>query len=330
MVQGKRADVSSQLDVERMIVDYLSCEATQAIFQDYGSQCGSKLGAFDEGDKTELAMQNVEAFTAIFKQNFPQEKLEGKGSFRVKLLQLTILLSQRVAPGLIDMEDGLNCLESLKTSHSRRRSHFVQGKAASPLGRTFLAQLPVGVEFRAHHIETLRENGATEIDPPLLRLLSLFCKLSMYRGALDNSSPSLVRDWMNLAGQLMLQSCLELILVHGVTDAERLREAFSWSWKTDGCSDESSSQLRREVSEWEHIRAGWAGVLSPPSKSIPLAHHLLQVASTYSLATFERDFMTFLENLHDSGSAPHLSQLDSSHVQGLSGAQLRQLLRSRA
>lgn len=161
-------------------------------------------------------------------------------------------------------DDIASSLEALRTSHSKRRTHFAQSKSTScPISRSQLAQLPLGVEYRAHHIDVLRNNGSTEVDPTLASLVPLLCKLSAYRGALDGNSASTIRDFMNCVGQLMLQAALEMLLVHGISDADVLRGIFSWTWKSDGSSDEvQPPSYDREVSEWEKIKAGWAGLVS--------------------------------------------------------------------
>jgi hypothetical protein len=199
-------------------------------------------------------------------------------------------------PDIVD-SDITSSLEALRTSHGKRRSHFTQSKSSScPLSRSQLAQLPLGIEYRAHHIQVLRDNGSTEVDPALAKLVPLLCKLSAYRGAMDSNSTSTVRDWMNCVGQLMLQAALEMLLVHGISEADVLREIFSWTWKADSNVDEMyPNQHEREVSEWDKIKAGWAGVvciaLLPRDDSILTFHssrrhqnlHHLHITSYKSL-----------------------------------------------
>lgn len=326
MCHGRRADGVTQADVEKMIMDYFSYEGNKAVLEEHDSRKrASKRISFVEGASSETAMENVKSFVSIFNQHFPGEKLDSKASFRVKLLQLNILFSHRAHSGF--PVDAAISLESLKTSHGRRRSHFVQSRASCPLSRSFLGQLPVGIEYRSHYVELLRQNNIS-IEPPLLKLLPLFCKLSAYRGALESNSSSITKDWMNLAGQFMMQACLEILLVHGTSDADLLKEAFSWSWKSDGNVDEMfANQSQREIAEWERIRAGWAGVLTPSSKQVPLAHHLIQIAAAYPVQSFERDLMNFLQTLHDGVSLPRLLQVEDGQIDGLTAAQSIELLK---
>jgi len=326
MGHGRRADGVTQSDVEKMIMDYFAYEGNKAVLEDHDyHRRSSKRISFVETGKTEAAMENIKSFASIFNQHFPGEKLDSKASFRVKLLQLNILFSHRAYPGF--PVDAAVSLETLKTSHSRRRSHFVQSRASCPLSRTWLGQLPVGIEYRSHYVELLRQNNIN-IEPPLLKLLPLFCKLSAYRGALESNSSSITKNWMNLAGQFMMQACLEILLVHGTSDADLLREAFSWSWKSDGNVDEVfANQGEREMAEWERIRTAWAGVLTPGSKQVPLAHHLIQVAAAYPVHTLESDLTNFLQTLHDAGSLPRLLQVEDGQIDGLTAAQSIQLLK---
>jgi hypothetical protein len=284
------------MEVEKLIVDYLTYEATAAVFNEYASSHASANNVESAIDNAECMsynsiltfyvlldclmramrsrpalrnytnMHNI-AWSSIFRQHFPAEKLDSKASFRAKLLHLTVLTSQRTMPDIVD-SDITVALEALRTSHGKRRSHFTQSKSSTcPLSRSQLAQLPIGVEYRAHHIEVLRDNGSTHVDPPLARLLPLLCKLAAYRGAMDTNSTTIIRDWMNCVGQLMLQAAIEMLLVHGIAEADVLREIFSWSWKADNNVDEMHPhQHEREVSEWEKIKAGWAGLVSLQSE----------------------------------------------------------------
>jgi hypothetical protein len=252
------------------------------------------------------------------------------------------MFAQRAVPGV--PSDCLPFLESLRTSHGRRTSHLSPTKCSNPLGKAQISQLPIGVEFRAHYIETLRKQGCSEISPSLMELQPLFFKLSTYRNALDANASNLRRDWMNLAGQFMFQTALEQLLILGTKDADVIQEIFSWSWKEDKNVDEMfADQGEKEKSEWENVRESWAALvgllahvfkliahiiqLKPSSKSTPLAHHLLQAAKLYPLHSFEQCMMGFLQTIHSHTSPPVLSQLEDGQVEGLSLDQSQELLR---
>lgn len=278
------------------------------------------------GEHCEKHLTLVQSFSSIFKNHFPGERLEPKPSFRLKLLQFTIMFSQRTLPGL--SSDCLPFLESLRTSHGRRTSHLSPSRCSGPYGKSLLSQLPIGVEYRAHYVEMLRQSGSTQMRPSLAELQPLFFKLSTYRSAMDANALSIRRDWMNLAGQFMFQTAIEQLLVCGTKDPEVLKDAFSWGWKEERIVDEMfADQGEKEVSEWERIRSSWAGLLKPTSKSTPLAHHLLQVASTYPLHEFERCMMGFLATLHIRISPPVLTQLEDGQIDGLSVSQCQELIR---
>jgi hypothetical protein len=181
----------------------------------------------------------------------------------MKLLHLTLLFSQRTIPSLPEdsrdvLQSTCDLLESVQTTHGPKSSHLSSSKSGSPshtcpLSRSLASQLPASPEYRLHHLEVLRRSGASEIQPTLLSLQRLFFKLSAYRNQLTNSSPALKRDWMNLAGQFMLQCAIESILVHGTDEAEDLTQAFAWRWKGENTLDEQ---------EWEKDRAGWLNLVS--------------------------------------------------------------------
>jgi hypothetical protein len=208
----------------------------------------------------------------------------------------------------------------------------------------YLQQLPIAVEYRRHYVDMLRENGATEIRPPLIELQPVFFKLSAYRGVLDGSDSGLQRDWMNLAGQFMFQSAMEQLFIYKTQDPEVLKEAFSWTWKADKNGDERLAQQGgEELVEWEHIRTCWAAAVSasrslvrsqtnvlqlnPQSAGTTLSRHLLGVAKQYPLHLFEAQLMAFIDRLHRSLSSPLLSQIDDGEVDGMSSDQFKELIR---
>jgi hypothetical protein len=200
------------------------------------------------------------AFGAIFQKHFSGERIEPSASFRLRLLKFSALLSRRTVPGT--SADFSPILDSVRTSHGRRTAHFSSARSPCPLHRSYLQQLPIGVEYRRHYVEMLRENGSMEVRPALIDLQPLFFKLTAYQGALEAGDSCLKRDWMNLAGQFMLQSAVEQLLIYKTRDPEVLKEAFSWTWKADKNADELDAQSEEEVAEWEHVRACWAAAVS--------------------------------------------------------------------
>jgi hypothetical protein len=181
----------------------------------------------------------------------------------MKLLHLTLLISQRTIPTLSDDSRsvlGSTChlLETIQTSHGQKSSHLSSSSKTGsgptcPLSRPHLSQLPASPEYRLHYIESLRRNGSTEIQPALLSLQKQFFKLTAYRNQLITSSPLLKRDWMNLAGQFMLQCAMEEIMVQGTDEPEVLAQTFGWRWKGGSAADEE---------EWARNKAGWASLVS--------------------------------------------------------------------
>jgi hypothetical protein len=196
----------------------------------------------------------------VFKRNFPHERLGAQASLRMKLLHLSLLISQRTIPTLPEesreaLQTTCSILETIQTSNGQKSSHLSASSSSPsshscPLSRNHLTQLPASPEYRLHYLELLRRSGATEISPTLLSLQKLFFKLSAYRNQLTGTSSALKRDWMNLAGQFMLQCAIEEMLVNGTDDPEVLTRAFAWRWKGDNPSDEA---------EWERNKACWIG-----------------------------------------------------------------------
>jgi hypothetical protein len=274
MVHSRRPAAATQLDVEKMIIDFLLHMASSAVLEDYSAHMADPSTLVRQKSLQHLQTVHCKlpldfvtplrrklAFSAIFKKHFSSERLEAAASFRLRLLKFSVMLSRRTIPGT--STDFSPILDSLRTSHGRRSTQFSSSRSSCPLHRGYQQQLPIGVEYRRHYVEVLRENGATEIRPPLIELQTIFFKLSAYRGVLESSDLSLRRDWMNLAGQFMLQSAIEQLLVYKAQDLEVLRDVFSWTWKADKNADEIHVvQGEEEMAEWEHIRNCWAAAVS--------------------------------------------------------------------
>jgi hypothetical protein len=363
MANGRRANDETQLDVDRMILDYLTFMAEKALFDEYENRVAGSTHSYGAVRSTQIPLQLVQcmyplcppfnlttshieaAFVPLFKSNFPSERLEPAPSFRVKLLQFTALFSERSMPDV--SAPCQSALESLRTTSFRRPGHFVASPSSCPLHRSLRSQLPISTDYRAYHVDVLRKNGATGISPSLLDLQPLFLKLSAARGILERNTTIIKKTWMHLAGQFMLQSCLEQLLVNGTAESGVLREAFSWGWEGEKSIDEMfETQSEDEETEWEEIRTSWARLVSgtqsdkdrfiprltinkqltPTSRSTLLGRHLLSVAAEYPLHKFERDLLNFLEMLHQELAPPLMVQLENGVVEGLSLEETQQLM----
>jgi hypothetical protein len=66
----------------------------------------------------------------------------------------------------------------------------------------------------------------------LADLVPMFVALSAARSELQGEdSTNITRQWMELAGEFMLQAALEQCLVYGTHSTSKLREIFSWGWR---------------------------------------------------------------------------------------------------
>jgi hypothetical protein len=155
-----------------------------------------------------------------------------------------------------------SALESLRTTSVRRPGHFVAKPSSCPLHRSLRSQLPISIDYRAYQVDVLRKNGATGTSPSLLDLQPLFFKLCAARGILERNTAIIKKTWMHLAGQFMLQSCLEQLLVNGTAESGVLREAFSWGWGGEKNDEMFDTQSEHEETEWEAVRASWARLVS--------------------------------------------------------------------
>lgn len=82
----------------------------------------------------------------------------------------------------------------------------------------------------------------------LLDLLPSFMSLSAARAHL-NSDFAITEYWMHLAGQFMLQACVEAILLHGQNADQVLNEAFAWGYVSEKAQAAESNGERMDVDE---------------------------------------------------------------------------------
>ena len=101
----------------------------------------------------------------------------------------------------------------------------------------------------------------------------MFVSLSAARSELQGvDAANITRQWMELAGEFMLQAALEQCLVYGTSSASKLREIFSWGWRpspTQVVWDDERivNQMfceegrHQEVEEWAAIRRDFVNMV---------------------------------------------------------------------
>jgi hypothetical protein len=109
----------------------------------------------------------------------------------------------------------------------------------------------------------------------LADLVPMFVSLSAARGEMHGEyAANITRQWMELAGEFMLQAALEQCLVYGTSSSSKLREIFSWGWRPSPTQVNWEDEIRvnrmfceegrqQEVAGWADIRREYIGMVRP-------------------------------------------------------------------
>jgi hypothetical protein len=223
-IYTKTADASTDLEVDLMILDYLSHQAT-----------GDILASRKSG-KAQAALQHqlvtMDAFLDMFKAKHPSYNPDPELRFRLLLLKFSTLFCHRFVRSTISPSKQM--LRQLKEQNTLRALDWIRDSNRLPSGErdmtrweTRLPFAPQDLEYhRAHSLEAVKLQAedntfyGTSASLALLDILPLFMSVIAARNELNNSNLSL--GLMDLAARFMLQACLEQYLIlHGATNARK-------------------------------------------------------------------------------------------------------------
>lgn len=317
----RRADPSTQLEVDQAILDYLLYNAIQALIRDYretthkkgrkhkhGASVGTMLHMVDcmlpyFSCIFGLQLTGVVAFLTLFRTIHSRDQVSEEIRFRLRLLKYTALSSSCFASVPIQLSS--RHMEQL-------RAHPFKGKNIAREGTGNPAHLMddgCADQSSGTHAPNASENGVPKgpyqsTSPiSLLDTLPSFMALSAAQSALQALPVSDV--WMRLAAGYMAHAALEQSLLHGIHLTDALDEAFAWRFDPESSAEEGSDEWAintmffgedGEVDGWsdirdEHIRA----VSRAPGE--PLFEELLNLTYNtdytpkWSPATCSRQFI---------------------------------------
>lgn len=359
----KRGDADTSLEVDHMILDYLSFQATNAVLADRDS-----TQAHAPAMQRKIVM--VDAFLDMFKAKHREFTPDPELRFRLLLLKFTTLFSHR----LIQHASVPSChaLRQLRESNQSRAREWIGGVDAVPSLKfdmsRFETELPLSLEDlernRAHVLNTLgmpAEDEAyddafygTSASAALLDILPLFMTVVAARNELNNST--LNKSLMELVGQFMLQACLEQYLVRGASGSDAIDEAFAWGYRITHGTQEESEHMKldgervieapdetarmfqhedgmdgnvRESPDWIETKLAYITALATQSSdSAGLEDHLERLADENSIDEFEYTVLGFLGSLADSLPDPVLTQLEQGRLLDMTPAETKAFLRS--
>lgn len=358
-IQTRCAHEATSLEVDHMILDYTAYNTINACLASRNLEQQSRSS---KSLSASLSMSN--AFLSIFKARHPSYNADPELKFRIKLLKLVTLFTQRLTHNPTTPSE--TSLESLRGSNLQRAWNWIRDTSNAPSASFsvdgFDAQLPIP----AQELERNRALTLQELDIPaedeeseelfygtsscvsLLDILPLFMEVSAARNAMNASNLS--ERWMNLASELMLQACLEQYLVVGAQGTDVVDEAFAWGYEgeppanvhhnvdiNDMFEDE---EYATEVEGWSQIKRSYLERLFPSKETFvgkgysddrsiarPIVSLLETVAIEFPIGPFEASILDFLDALSKSIPKPLLVQLESGKLDGMSEEETQDFLK---
>jgi hypothetical protein len=209
------------------------------------------------------------AFLRIFKYRHPQVPVPETARFRLRLLKFTTLYAHRLSEHTTSPLPSE--LEALRQTQRRRAEEWWDATPSSQMP----FEDPVFSTTSARRSSPSTFHGSPE-STALADLVPMFVSLSAARSELQGAdAASITQQWMELAGEFMLQAALEQCLVYGTNSASKLREIFSWGWKGSptqvAWEDERvvnrmfcDEERERELQEWAEIRKEFVDLVIIP------------------------------------------------------------------
>lgn len=294
-IQQQLARADTSLEVDHMTLDYIAYQTIRACLS---SRKTSERSEPSHNLASNLAMSSN--FLAIFKHRHPYFKPDAELRFRLLVLRLTTLFTQRLTenPTTPSKDD----LETLRLSNQERARRWIGRAICVPTLSHDVTMLDEELPIPAETLDRNRAHVLHQLDIPaedelyqdafygtsssisLLDLIPLFMQVSAARNAMSVSNLS--ETWMELACELMLQACLEQYLVCGAHGSDAIDEAFAWGYKDservteDGSFAEDPNEIEvmfededyeAEVASWPRWKSQYLTLLFPPSSpgSVP-------------------------------------------------------------
>ncbi|KAK5114325.1 hypothetical protein LTR62_002576 [Meristemomyces frigidus] len=347
----------TSLDVDIMILDYLAYEATAACFTIRSSKQDQPAKLLKSLHR-HFAMTND--FVATFRDRHPDYTSDADLRFRLMLLQLVTLFTQRLTHNASTQTPA--ALARLRETNIARAREWI-GTAERLPSAAFYPELydgPAGFLSKAdlernraqvlHSLSVPPELAETEEDAhygteacvSLLDILPHFMRVSAAR--VEMTSGSLNEAWMIMAAEFCLQAALEQYLVCGAAGTDVIDEAFAWGKRavdemtmheSPGADDEVNDMFtdavhEEEVKEWAGVRDAYLSPLFYPETthaSKDLLGILQDAAAEHPVAAFDATILSYLQAMAQSISKPVLVQLECGQLDGMSKAETQDFLK---
>jgi hypothetical protein len=223
------AHIDTSLEVDHMILDYIAYQSIEACLRSRGAKS-------DRSSSVSLSrnLAMYQGFLLVFKARHPHYVPDAELDFRMLLLKLVTLFTQRLTRN--PSTPSRSALDDLRRRNRERARSWLRDSdfTRRPVFETVVSRQ--GLPLASDHLIRNRGEVLRQLNLPaeddmyedafygtmdcvaLLDLIPLFMEVSCARNTMSGSS---VNDaWMHLACSLMLQACLEQYLVYGATGVD--------------------------------------------------------------------------------------------------------------
>ena len=333
--QSAREDVA--LEVDHMILDYAADQAIKA--------CLASRNHHSPATSLSACLSTVNALLPIFKARHPTYTADPELKFRIKLLKVVTLFTQRFTRNPAAPQE--TALSALRETDKKRAVEWIQSTADVPSSRFSVEFFDDYFPRPSHELETNRAHVLHELHIPaedrdseepfygtsscvsLLDILSLFMEMSALRNAMNASNFS--EQGMHMAAEFMLQACLEQYLIVGAEGSDAVDMAFSWGYSGNAGNKRppeieiydmfEDEEYAEEVVSWSGIKMSYLEELLPPDHVSADASSdgcsLENIAAKFPIDKFESSILGYLGALSRSVSEPVLLQLESGKLDGM-------------
>ncbi|MCJ1390839.1 hypothetical protein MMC18_003700 [Xylographa bjoerkii] len=283
----KRADPTTQLDVDTAILSYLLYSSTLTLLR-HAPPAPPQPTLPSTARKLSLPLQMVDSFLTLFRTTHPSARTSPPLRLRLLLLRFTALFTLRHAP--CASTPSAAQLATLRRAHAARAAAFLATHDPTS-----------GCDVAAYACPALvPERPAPQLS--LLDTLPLFVALSAH--AVRAHGDAVTQQWRALAARYMAAAAVEAYLVGGAEGPAALREAFAWGVE-GGVGEEEELGLWAGEG-WVREREEGVRMLLPP-EGLGLGEWLREVeGSRLRLGSVEEDVRDFLGGLLRAGEVPVL------------------------
>lgn len=252
----KRADPSSQLEVDHAILDYLLYSATKALIHDFRKGRSEKCDRNKHEDCADTLLQLVDcmlvpysfcphlsytatAFLILFRSLHPGDHGTQELQNRLRLLKFTSLFCSRFAS--LAIRPSKKIIKRLRDSNIQRRKFSNFGnRLTDTIDTEGAAQGVNTTDSRDSESRTSTNIYGPDHPISLIDTLPSFMALSAAQSVLQKQPVSVL--WMRLAAGYMAHAALEQSLLRGVRLTDAVREAFAWSYDPDLSAEQDTDE----------------------------------------------------------------------------------------